>query len=189
MVGGGFGWGEVKILTFLMIFVVGMMWVGGAQEEAGFEAVDGPNVRVTRHKDGSRTVFTRSPDNRVLTKKTFSGDGVLFLLTIYRMDKAGNPMNCKIYDGLRREMFKSRYGYRKSDGQLVEEQMFDSRVKRIDPRTGQEMPVRRFIYNYDSLGNRSAPISITLIPGKMAEEVYGGATALEVDPFDEPVRR
>jgi hypothetical protein len=159
----------------------------GVSEETGFDSVDGPNVRVMRHDDGSRTIFTRSPDNKVLTKKTFNDNGVLVLLTIYRMDAQGNPMNCKIYDGNKNEMFRSRYGYRKSDGQLVEEQMFDSRVKRIDPSSGQEMPVRRFIYSYDALGNRSAPIAITLTPGKTAEEVYGKPSALEVNPFDLPV--
>ena len=158
-------------------------------EKSDFEAVDGPNVRVTRHDDGSRTIFSRSPDARTLTKKTYSSGGALFLVTIYRMDAQGNPMNCKIYDGKKNEMFKSRYGYRKSDGQLVEEQMFDSRVKRIDPNTGEEMPVRRFLYTYDALGNRSAPISITLTPGKTAEEVYGKPTALDADPFDVPPGR
>lgn len=158
-------------------------------EKSDFEAVDGPNVRVTRHEDGSRTIFSRSPDARTLTKKTYSSGGALFLVTIYRMDAQGNPMNCKIYDGKKNEMFKSRYGYRKSDGQLVEEQMFDSRVKRIDPNTGEEMPVRRFLYTYDALGNRSAPISITLTPGKTAEEVYGKPTALDADPFDVPPGR
>lgn len=155
-------------------------------EDSGFDAVDGPNVRVMRHDDGSRTVFTRSPDNKVLTKRTYTGNGALFLVTVYRMDAHGNPMNCKIFDGQKNEMFKSRYGYRKSDGLLVEEQMFDSRVKRVDPNTGEEMPVRRFIYTYDALGNRSAPISITLTPGKTAEEVYGGPSALDVNPFGAP---
>ncbi len=158
-------------------------------EQAGFDAVEGPNVRVMRHDDGSRTIFSRSPDARTLTKKTYTENGALFLVTIYRMDAQGNPMNCKIFDGQKNEMFKSRYGYRKSDGQLVEEQMFDSRVKRIDPNTGEEMPVRRFIYTYDALGNRSAPISITLTPGKTAEEVYGKPTVLDVDPFKAPPGR
>jgi hypothetical protein len=156
---------------------------------ADFQAVDGPNVRVMRHDDGSRTIFSRSPDARTLTKKTYSGKGALFLVTVYRMDAQGNPMNCKIYDGRKNEMFKSRYGYRKSDGKLVEEQMFDSRVKRMDPNTGEEMPVRRFFYTYDALGNRSAPISITLTPGKTAEEVYGKPTVLDVDPFNVPPGR
>jgi hypothetical protein len=176
----------MKILCAMMSLALA---TSAYSEKSDFEAIDGPNVRVTRHEDGSRTIFTRSPDARTLTKKTYSSEGTLFLVTIYRMDAQGNPMNCKIYDGKKNEMFKSRYGYRKSDGQLVEEQMFDSRVKRIDPNTGEEMPVRRFIYTYDALGNRSAPISITLTPGKTAEEVYGKPTALDADPFDAPPGR
>ena len=174
----------MKVLRIAMILFLGA--VAACGKEAGFDAVDGPNVRVTRHDDGSRTVFERSVDQRVLTKKTFTAGGNLFLITIYRMDANGNPMNCKIYDGKKTEMFKSRYGYRKSDGLLVEEQMFDSRVKRTDPNTGNEMPVRRFIYTYDALGNRSAPLSITLTPGQTAEEVYGAPTSLDVDPFKSP---
>jgi hypothetical protein len=174
-------------MKFLTLLLIAMFGVHTAYcEDAGFDAVDGPNVRVTRHDDGSRTVFIRSPDNRTLSKKTYTANGEMFLLTVYRMDANGNPMNCKIYDAQKTEMFKSRYGYRKTDGFLVEEQMFDSRVKRIDPNTGDEMPVRRFIYTYDALGNRSAPISITLIPGKTAEEVYGAPSALDVNPFDAP---
>ena len=167
----------------LLIFVLGFGFAFG--QDSDFDAVDGPNVRVTKHDDGSRTIFRRSPDEKTLTKKTYSGNGNLFLVTIYRMDGGGNPMNCKIYDGQQTEMYKSRYGYRKSDGLLVEEQMFDSRVKRIDPNTGEEMPVRRFIYTYDALGNRSAPISITLIPGHTAEEIYGGPSSLDRNPFDQ----
>lgn len=172
-------------MQFLQILgVLGVSAALSFAQNAGFDAVDGDNVRVTRHEDGSRTVFERSADERVLTKRTYTGDGKMYLVTIYRMDAHGNPLNCKIYDGQKNEMFKSRYGYRKSDGLLVEEQMFDSRVKRVDPNTGEEMPVRRFIYTYDAMGNRSAPISITLTPGATAEEVYGGPSALEVNPFD-----
>ena len=109
--------------TFLTLAILAFSLPTLNAGEAGFDAVDGPNVRVMRNDDGSRTVFTRSPDNKVLTKKTFTASGALFLVTIYRMDANGNPMNCKIFDGQKNEMFKSRYGYRKSDGLLVEEQM------------------------------------------------------------------
>jgi len=154
-----------------------------------FNAVDGPNVRVTRHEDGGRTLFTRTPDKRTLTKKTFSADGVLCMVTIYRMDDNGNPLGCKILDGQKSELFKVSYGYHKETGRLEEERMFDSRVKRIDKDTGKEMPVHRFIYTYDAQGKRSAPISITLTPGKNANEVFGGrASALENNPFGEEPR-
>ena len=172
----------MQLLRIFAILAFGVAF--SVAETAGFDAVEGDNVRVTRHDDGSRTIFERSADEKVLTKRTFTADGKMFLVTVYRMDSHGNPLNCKIYDGQKNEMFKSRYGYRKSDGLLVEEQMFDSRVKRLDPNTGNEMPVRRFIYTYDALGNRSTPISITLTPGATAEDVYGGPSALELNPFN-----
>lgn len=151
-------------------------------------AVDGPNVRVTKQEDGGQTIFTRSPDKRTLTKKTYKG-GNLSMITVYRMDPNGNPMSCKIIDGQQTELFKVSYGYRKADGMLVEERMFDSRVKRINPNDGKEMPVQRLIYVYDAQGNRSQPIALNLLPGKTFEEVYGQkSSALESNPFDDEKR-
>ena len=154
--------------------------------ESDFDKVDGPNVRVMRNEDGSRTIFERSPDNKTLTKRTFSGNGKLQLVTVYRMDNNENPLSCKIYDGRKTELFKVSYGYRKSDGQLIEERMFDSRVRRINPLDGvSEMPVRRFIYTYDGQGKRSRGQAITLIPGKTADDVYGKEAAAPENPFKE----
>lgn len=160
---------------------------GSAQEpHKDLEAVDGPNVRVMRHEDGSRTLFTRTPDNRTLTKRKFSANGVLVMLTVYRMDANANPIGCRIYDGRNQLLFKVSYGYRKSDGQLVEERMFDARVVRKDPNSGKEMPVQRICYVYDAQGNRSAPIVYNLLPGKKFEEVFGvKSSALETNPFQE----
>ena len=148
--------------------------------------VDGPFVRVMRNQDGSSTVFRRSPDNRTLTKKTLTAQGTVQSITIYRMDPQGNPRSCKIFDGQNQELFKVAYGYEKQFGRLVEERMFDARVKRIDPDNGGEMPVRRFLYTYDAQGNRSRPISISLPAGKRADDVYRVApSALEHNPFDD----
>lgn len=157
-------------------------------ENDGYDAVDGHNVRVTRHEDGGRTVFTRSPDQRTLTKRTFGANRVLTMITVYRMDENGNPLSCRIYDGQRQELYKASYGYHRENGRLMEERMFDARVKRIDPQTGREMPVRRFIYTYDAQGNRNHPIAINLLPGKNAEDVFGAnPSALERNPFDEEI--
>jgi hypothetical protein len=148
------------------------------------ETVDGPNVRCMKLEDGSRAVFIRSPDSRTLTKKTYSPNGVLGMLTTYRMDTSGNPLGCKIKDGQNQEMFKVSYGYHKVTGQLVEELMFDSRVKRINPANGKELPVQRIVYLYDAEGKRSAPIVFNLLPGKTFEQVFGvKASALESNPF------
>ncbi len=152
-----------------------------------FEA-EGPNVRVMNHDDQSQTRYTRTPDNRTLTKKKTNPNGVLTMLTVYRMDEHGNPTGCNIYDGRNQRLFKVSYGYRRSDGQLVEERMFDARTVRKDPNTGQEMPVQRICYLYDAQGNRSAPIVYNLLPGKTFEEVFGvKSSALEINPFRENV--
>ncbi|KAB2641104.1 MAG: hypothetical protein DVB26_05435 [Verrucomicrobia bacterium] len=171
-----------KILWLLFAF--GWLPLHAAGE---LESVDGPNVRILHHKDGSKTIFTRSPNNLVLTKKTFSAVGRLSLITIYRMDSGGNPVSCKIYDGQKNELFKVSYGYRKSDGQLVSEEMFDSRVKRINPKKPtEEMPVQVVRYVIDAQGKRSAPIVFNLLPGKSFEEVFGSSSsALQTNPFQD----
>lgn len=168
-----------KIFT-LTALLLSPLACGGSE----FEGVDGPNVRYMRLEDGSRAVFTRSPDNRILTKKTFSPNGVLTMITTYTMDSNGNPMSCKIRDGQKVELFKVSYGYHTVTGQLVEERMFDSRVKRINKDTGKEMPVQRVIYIYDAEGKRSAPFVINLLPGKTFEQVFGmKSSALQTNPF------
>jgi hypothetical protein len=169
-----------RIFTLLAVPLASLWAIEIPEDE-----VEGPFVRVKLNEDGSRTVFRRSPDNRTLTKRTYSPNGVLKMITVYRMDANGNPRGCKIFDGQEQELFKVGYGYDKTWGRLVEERMFDSRVKNIDPESGQEMPVRRFIYTYDAQGNRSKPIAIVLKPGARAEDVYHGPSALEKNPFDE----
>jgi hypothetical protein len=175
-----------KSLMILLLVVCGEAESSAQQRPKEFDDVDGPNVRIMRHEDGSRTHFTRTPDNRTLTKKKFSANGVLTMLTIYRMDSNGNPIGCRISDGQNNLLFKVSYGYRKSDGQLVEERMFDARVTRRDPNTGKAMPVQRICYVYDNQGNRSAPIVFNLLPGKTFEQVFGvKSSALETNPFQE----
>lgn len=169
--------------TLLLALLSGSIVCGAQNQREDLNAVDGPNVRVLQHEDGSKTMFTRTPDNRTITKKKFSGNGVLSMLTVYRMDMNQNPLSCKIYDGKSNCMFKVSYGYRKSDGQLVEERMFDARTPRKDP-SGNEMPVQVVKYVYDGEGNRSAPIIFNLLPGKTFEEIFGvKSSALDTNPF------
>jgi len=170
-----------KILALISGLLVGVCY---GVPDNDFNAVDGPNVRVMRHEDGARTFFTRTPDNRTLTKKKFSANGRLQMITIYRMDANANPIGCKIFDSRNSLLFKVSYGYRITDGQLVEERMFDARVSRKDPKTGKEMPIQIVRYVFDAQGNRSAPIVYNLLPGKTFEEVFGvKSSALETNPF------
>jgi hypothetical protein len=148
------------------------------------ESVDGPYVRKMQHEDGSKSVFIRSPDNLTLTKKTYSPNGPLTMRTVYRMDAAGNPRGCKIFDGQGTELYKVSYGYHKVTGLLVSELMFDSRVKRM--KDAKEIPVQQVRYIYDAEGKRSAPIVFNILPGKKFEDVFGKkSAALEVNPFKE----
>jgi hypothetical protein len=173
----------MKIITFV---AAGVLLAATALADVPGLEVKGPYASVKTNKDGSREYFSRTRDMRTITKQTKGADGTLRLTTVYRLSPQGNPLTCDIFDGKGSRLFKSRYGYDPKPGltfgKLVEEQMFDARVKRADA-TGQEIPVRRFLYTYDARGNRNAPISITTIPGKTAEEVYG-PSALEFDPFD-----
>ena len=175
-----------RALTYLLSLIV--MPFGCAQVMNDIDptkAMDSQYVRVMRNQDGSTAVFRRTPSNEVLEKRTFNASSVLTMLTVYRMDRQGNPLGCKIYDGLKQELFKARYGYDANTGLLVEEQLFDARVKRLDPTGQYEMPVRRFIYTYDANGKQNKPISIVLSPGKKAEEMYARPSALESNPFED----
>lgn len=171
-------------LAILMTAIV--LFTGNALADVPGLEVKGPYASVKTNKDGSREYFSRTRDMRTITKKTKGADGTLRLTTVYRLSKQGNPLTCDIFDGKGTRLFKSRYGYDPKPGltygKLVEEQMFDARVKRVNAEN-QEIPVRRFLYTYDAQGNRQAPMSITLIPGKDANDVYG-PSALEYDPFD-----
>lgn len=173
----------MKITTFV---AAALLLAGSALADVPGLEVKGPYASVKTNKDGSREYFSRTPDMRTITRQTKSADGTLRLTTVYRLSPQGNPLACDIFDGKGTRLFKSRYGYDPKPGltfgKLVEEQMFDARVKRADA-SGQEMPVRRFLYTYDAQGNRNAPMAITLIPGKDADDLYG-PSALEYDPFD-----
>jgi hypothetical protein len=143
----------------------------------------GPNVRVMGHQDRSTTQFRRSPDERTLTKRTRGPNGILSMVSVYRMDEAGNPRGCQIFDGRNNLLYKVRYGYHRAHGRLVAEDMYDARVQRIDPASGRELPVRRMYYTYDAQGNQSKPIVIVPVKGKTAEDVFGGRSTF---PHDNP---
>ena len=72
-----------------------------------------------------------------------------------------------------------RYGY-DGNANLREEQMFDSRTKEL---------VRRFLYTYDAMGNRSKPVCITLVKSTKDIETHAVPTAPEKDPFADDFKR
>ncbi len=137
------------------------------------EVVDGPNVRVKRHADDSKSVFERNKDNTVVIKRTENAAGRVTLVTKYKMFKDGNPDRCHIYDGQGTLLYEVDYAYRKSDGILAMERMKDSRVKRYWPdRPDVEMPVQ-VIHYVDANGKPIKPLVIKYLEGKSFEDVYG----------------
>lgn len=148
---------------------------------------NGPNVRVKRHQDGSRTVFQRSPENKTLVKRMFGPNGAEKLVTVYRVNSQGNPLACKIWDGRKTLLYKVAYGYSRKTGRLEAERMFDARVHRPDPRNpSKEAPIRIMYYNYDAAGNPTAPEVYTFHFGKTADEVFGNGTFPHENPFKKP---
>lgn len=145
---------------------------------------DDINWRFLENDDGSRTEFHRLGDNRTLIKRNFSRSGQLQMVSVYTMDRRGNSITCDIYNGGKEKLYWVSYGYDRVTGLVAEEQMFDAQIKRTDPNTGDEMPVRRFIYTYDAQGEQQRPIALTLIPGLMAEQLFKErGSALQNNPF------
>lgn len=149
------------------------------------ESIAAPSVRELNHPDGSRSVFTRAPDRKKITKQRFSATGALTLTAIYKTDDQGNPQSCRIVDADNVEIFKVSYGYDKFTGKLAEELMFDSRVKRMDPDSAKEVPVQKVVYSYDPAGKRSQPEIHSNLPGRNFAQTFGQqSTALTPDLFN-----
>ena len=151
----------------VVVYLQGSPWVG--------------NKRTISHPDGSRSVFVRTPDHRTLCKYNYSSKGELSQMAVYRMDEKGNVPGAKICDGRKEELFKVSYGYRKSDGVLVEERMFDSRTKRISPDDGKELPVWRVIHTWNENGS---PADRIKIKGQGASD--SESPLPEITPFVNP---
>jgi len=156
------------------------------------------DVRIMRNEDGSFTEFRRSSDERVIERRTYgnrqggAGDRVLRMSIIYRKDKNGKLRSGKIHDGTGKVLYRVVYGYHRTSGKLVAEDMFDARVKRgdaiIDPNTNKpvfkEKPVRCLRHRYDAQGRQLKPIVVCAPAGKTAEKLFGkdGSSYIE-DPW------
>ena len=163
-----------KLLTVFVSICFTVL--AGAQGIPGID-IEGPFVRVKRNDDGSKTIFKRGNDTKTLVKTTVSPQGNETLKTVYRMDPNGNPMTCNIYDGLGNRIYKTSFGYSRKEGvtkgKLVQERLYDCRVKRYHLGTKVEKPVHIFFYRYNADGSPKLPIGISQIEGKTAEEIFG----------------
>ncbi len=128
--------------------------------------------RMVKHEDGSRSYFEKTEGGKGMRKTTYNAQNVLISITLYKRGSFGELRSCLIFDGQKKELFYVSYGYDK-EANLREERMFDSKTKEL---------VRRFLYTYDELGNRSKPICITLVKTDAYKEQRATPTG-ENDPF------
>ncbi|MDG1358331.1 MAG: hypothetical protein P8P36_09075 [Akkermansiaceae bacterium] len=184
------------ISLLLTSFLAAINLNAGVNDLTGIEAPKN-NVRIMHNQDGTYTEFSRSPDERVIERRTYgdrlkgSGDRVLRMLVVYRKDAFGKLRSGIVYDGAGSKLYRIVYGYHKRDGSLVAEDMFDARVKRTrtvtDPVTKkpveQEYPVRYLRYRYNAQGRQMKPIVVCLPPGKKAEELFGKEGSSHIDPW------
>lgn len=119
----------------------------------------GDVVRVTRQPDGTRSVYQRQVGWHGMRCSTYSPSGKLVAVNVYTEGKYGHLVSCIIYDHTKKNiLYKVQYGY-DSRARLVEERMYAA------PDFKQKDLVQRVIYRYDSNGNRSKPLIISLNKG------------------------
>lgn len=183
-----------KHLTYAGAAIFALASPAFAQEKAEHKNA----VRIMRNEDGSFTEFRRSSDERIIERRTYGerkgggGDRILRMTIIYRKDKHGKLRSGKIHDGAGKLLYRVVYGYHRTSGKLVAEDMFDARVKRgktiTDPKTGQptfeETPVRCLRHRYNAQGLQMKPVVFCAPAGKRAEELFGkeGSSYIE-DPW------
>lgn len=180
----------VVLVTLVQLFSSCCCW---AAEDEVWEKV-GHNVRLMRHRDGTTTEYRRSNDERTLVKRRHSGvkggRNSVLTTTIYRMDRRGNTLSCKIFDGKENLLYKVSYGYHRENGRLVAEDMYDARVPQIDPKTNKETPIRRMYWFYDGAGNITKAFSFVWRKGQYAEELYDKPSDIKgTAPTDNPFRK
>lgn len=179
-----------KTAFFTRIAALGLAFASplclGIEKEV-WEAVN-HNVRIMRHRDGTNTEYRRTNDDKTLVKKRLSdvkgGRNSTITTTVYRMDSHGNPLSCKIFDGKENLLFKVSYGYHRETGQLIAEDMYDVRRPQINPKTREEMPIRRMYWFYDGAGNVTKAFSFVWRKGDYAEEHYDSSKSNY--PVDNP---
>ena len=139
--------------TPLLLIIPLLMTAGALAASQDDFNVQTASSRMVKHEDGSRSYFEKTGDGKGMKKTTYNIHNVLVSVTLYKRGPFGELRSCLIFDGQKNELFFVRYGY-DGNANLREEQMFDSKSKEL---------VRRFLYTYDDMGNRSKPVCITLV--------------------------
>lgn len=165
--------------TPLLLCLSLIMAPGSASADQDNFHIQTASSRMIKHEDGSRSYFEKTGDGKGMKKTTYNSNNILVSVTLYKRGPFGELRSCLIFDGQKNELFYVRYGYDK-EANLREEQMFDSKTKEL---------VRRFLYTYDAMGNRSKPVCITLVKSNKDIDKHAVPTAPEKDPFAEDFQK
>lgn len=138
------------------------------------------NVRWVDGENGTRMVYELGPDKKWLNKRVLRPDGATEHTASYRLDAKGQILGCKIGDADGKPLYKVLYGYRKSDGKLVEERILDD-VKGKPERP--EQVVCRVFYVTDKNGAKRAPVILGRAKEQEGQQLVGIPSALFENPF------
>lgn len=131
-------------------------------------------AQVKRNADGTITELEQL-DKRTIERRTRAeqkggnGVGIISARTIYTKDDNSVLRQAIIYDGAGNTLFKIRYGYHRTNGRLICEELYDAQAQRVNEK-GQVIPLQRLYYKYDPHGNRSKPFAITTTKKGKVEE-------------------
>ncbi|MDA7882422.1 hypothetical protein N9A94_08980 [Akkermansiaceae bacterium] len=184
---------NLQVIRAIIAITISFPLFGQSKSDQDLWESKGPHVRIKRSdQDGSYVVFERTPDDQKLIKTTRDVNDVIKMRALYYRNKKGFLTLGRIFDGQGNQLWRVRYGYDKTTGLLVAEDMFDERVKfhfpdKVDAKGNLvEMPVRRIYYFYDADGNQSKAIALVPNKGAKAEDVFPGKKKKsELDHFQE----
>lgn len=151
-----------------------------AAQSPDLQTEDRELVRVTTHPDGARSVYKRERNKPGMRCVTYI-DGRMAAINDYLEGKYGQLVGCNIYDYKRELIYQVSYGYDRR-GRLIEERMYSTATGKL---------VQRVIYKYDTAGNRTKPLIISL---NTRSEVIDAKNAItptmrDGNPFDKPASR
>lgn len=97
-------------------------------------------------KDGARTDIIRNPQARTLEVRTMGFDGEIMRKDVFRLNAAGDPIACQIFDGRGNLLYRVLFAF---------DNMGRKKVEATYNKAGKM--VRRAVFSYDANGKQLRP--------------------------------
>lgn len=149
-------------------------------KEMDMSAASGSNVRWMDGENGTRMVYELGSDKKKLSKRVLRLDGTTEYTASYWLGNTGQILGCKIGNADGKPLYNVLYGYRKSDGKLVEERIFDAAKGKPETR---DQAVCRVRYVADRDGTTRVPVILGRDNEQADQQLVGIPSALFVNPF------